>query len=66
MIKKEDQGIEYLEDQLKKAKLTESMIQKKKLLTRIEEKRRQKEQKKEQLQQCQGKINNCKYLCNYL
>ena len=60
MIKTEDKEIDYLDGKIKQAQLVESRIQKKKLLAELDEKRIQKAQKKEQLQECQGRINNCK------
>ena len=52
MIKTEDEEIDYLDGKIKQAQLVESRIRKKKLLTELDEKRIQKAQKKEQLQEC--------------
>ena len=66
MIKTEDEEIDYLDDKIKQAQLVESRSQKKKLLAELDEKRIRKAQKKEQLQECRGRIINCKQLRNYL
>ena len=66
MIKTEDEEIDYLDGKIKQAQLVESRIRKKKLLAELDEKRILKEQKKEQLQECRGRISDCKYLCNCL
>ena len=60
MIKTEDEEIDYLDGKIKQAQLVESRIQKKKLLAELDEKRIRKAQKKEQLQEFRGRINNCK------
>ena len=60
VIKTEDDEIDYLDGKIKQAQLVESRIQKKKLLAELNQKRIRKEQKKEQLQECRGRINNCK------